>query len=193
MRALLAARRGALGSILAASLFPVLTVVSVASPHARLATAPRLALVSNQTASAVASGISTTCPAASSGVHRYAPGGGNTVALTFDDGPGRDTGRIIAILKQQHVTATFFNLGVHEAPNASVVKTEQAAGYLFGDHTWDHQTMTLLSTSEQASEMDRERAVHRSITGEYPCVFRPPGGAYNDTTLTLARDRRMTV
>ena len=55
MRALLAARRGALGSILAASLFPVVTVVSVASPHARLATAPRLALVSNQTASAVAS------------------------------------------------------------------------------------------------------------------------------------------
>ena len=41
--------------------------------------------------------------------------------------------------------------------------------------------------------MDRERSVHRSITGEYPCVFRPPGGAYNDTTLTLARDRRMTL
>src|SRR5215469_17485660 len=42
--------------------------------------------------------VSATCPAAPYGVNSYAPGSGKTVALTFDDGPGPTTARIMSIL-----------------------------------------------------------------------------------------------
>src|SRR5690349_20994901 len=38
------------------------------------------------------------CPRPSYGAHRYAPGRVKTVALTFDDGPGRSTAAIVKIL-----------------------------------------------------------------------------------------------
>src|SRR5580765_3744485 len=40
-----------------------------------------------------------TCPAASPGVHHFAPGSGKTVALTFDDGPGTSTEAMMTILE----------------------------------------------------------------------------------------------
>lgn len=133
------------------------------------------------------------CPAAPYGVNFYAPGGGKTVALSFDDGPGRDTRRVLSILAANHVPATFFNLGDNEARDPATVRLEKSAGYVLGDHTWDHQSLPSLSTSGQASEMDRERAKQAAITSAYPCLFRPPYGNYDSTTLALARQRGMKV
>jgi peptidoglycan/xylan/chitin deacetylase (PgdA/CDA1 family) len=133
------------------------------------------------------------CPSAPYGVASTAPGAGRTVALTFDDGPGHDTGRIMALLAAAHVTATFFNLGANEAGAPAVVRAERAGGYALGDHTWDHPSMPSLGAAGQAAEMDRQRAVEASITGRYPCVFRPPYGEYDATTLNLANARHMRV
>jgi peptidoglycan/xylan/chitin deacetylase (PgdA/CDA1 family) len=126
-------------------------------------------------------------------VFRSAPGSGKTVALTFDDGPGRSTAQIISILQQAHVTATFFNLGVHEQEQPAMLRTERDDGYALGNHTWDHVDLTTLDAAGQASEMDREMAADSGITGLEPCFFRPPGGAYNGTTLALANARHMQV
>jgi hypothetical protein len=41
--------------------------------------------------------------------------------------------------------------------------------------------------------MDQASAEQVSLTGIQPCGFRPPGGSYNSTTLSLAQQRRMTV
>ncbi len=133
------------------------------------------------------------CPSVSYGLHRYAPGSGKVVALTFDDGPGRSTARIIRILSDAHVEAAFFNIGASEAGAGSVVHVEQRHGFTLGDHTWDHQDLTTLDAPGQASEIDRERAKEASITGAYPCLLRPPNGSYNSTTLHLAQERGMRV
>ncbi len=55
----------------------------------------------------------TMCPAAPYGAQFEAPGArtAKTVALTFDDGPGRSTQAILDILESFHVRATFFNVG----------------------------------------------------------------------------------
>jgi hypothetical protein len=50
------------------------------------------------------------CPRASYCAHSYAPGRGKTVALTFDDGPGRSTAAILKVLARYRVPATFFNI-----------------------------------------------------------------------------------
>jgi len=133
------------------------------------------------------------CPAAPYGPRLYAPGSGKTVALTFDDGPGGSTAAILAVLTRYKVPAMFFNIGVNMAARPSLVRVEARDGYVLGDHTWDHPDLVLLSAAGQAAELDRVSAEQWSLTRTVPCVFRPPGGDYDATTLRLAQQRRMGV
>ena len=135
--------------------------------------------------------VSTSCPAAPYGSNSAAPGSGKTVALTFDDGPGASTASILSIIESYGVAATFFNVGENAAARPQLVREEAAAGYLLGNHTWDHPNMTSLSASAQGTEMDRASAEQHALVGTQPCAFRPPGGNYNATTLSLAQQRRM--
>jgi peptidoglycan/xylan/chitin deacetylase (PgdA/CDA1 family) len=135
----------------------------------------------------------TSCPAVGSGVNHSAPGSGKTVALTFDDGPGVSTAAIEQILQNAGVTATFFNIGINQTVRPALVQDEAARGFLLGNHTWGHPDMSTLSSSDQASEMDRTTAEQISLVGSAPCFFRPPYGAYNGTTLSLAQARNMGV
>jgi len=133
------------------------------------------------------------CPASSFGARFDAPGGGKTVALTFDDGPGTSTAAILAILARYRVPATFFNIGVSMTARPSLVRAEAAGGYALGDHTWNHPDLDLLTAAQQAAELDQASAEQRSITGTVPCAFRPPYGDYDSATLRLAQQRRMGV
>lgn len=143
-------------------------------------------------ASAAASAVRR-CPAASYGVHSHAPGQGKTVALTFDDGPGRTTAAVLRVLARYRVPATFFNLGVNVAARPGLARKEVRAGYAMGNHTWNHPNMVRLSTSQQAAEMGRMSTELRRVAGVLPCVFRPPYGDYNSVTLRLAHQHRMGV
>jgi peptidoglycan/xylan/chitin deacetylase (PgdA/CDA1 family) len=133
------------------------------------------------------------CPAAPLGARSAAPGGGKTVALTFDDGPGKSTSAILAILARYRVSATFFNIGVNMAARPSLVRAEVAGGYAMGNHTWNHRDLDDLTSAQQATELDQASAEQRSITGTVPCAFRPPGGDYDATTLRLAQQGPMGV
>ena len=133
------------------------------------------------------------CPRASYGAHSYAPGRGKTVALTFDDGPGRSTAAILKVLKRYRVPATFFNIGVNVAARPSLVRKEVKAGYAMGDHTWDHPNMNLLSAASQAREIDRMNAELKAVAHVKACAYRPPYGNYDATALSLAQHRRMSV
>ena len=133
------------------------------------------------------------CPASPYGARVDAPGGAKTVALTFDDGPGKSTAAIIAILERYRVPATFFNIGVNMAARPSLVRAEVKGGYAAGNHTWNHPDLDDLTAARQAAELDEASAEQRSITGTVPCAFRPPYGDYNSTTLRLAQQRRMGV
>jgi peptidoglycan/xylan/chitin deacetylase (PgdA/CDA1 family) len=126
-------------------------------------------------------------------VFSAAAGSGKTVALTFDDGPGPSTAGIVSILESFGVPATFFNIGQSAAAQPSMARREAREGYLLGNHTWDHPDMTTLPASAQAAEMDRASAEQQALTGTLPCMFRPPYGSYNSTTLSLAQQRRMRV
>jgi cellulose synthase/poly-beta-1,6-N-acetylglucosamine synthase-like glycosyltransferase/peptidoglycan/xylan/chitin deacetylase (PgdA/CDA1 family) len=65
-----------------------------------------------------------------------------TIALTFDDGPDPTwTPKILAILRREHVRATFFLVGAHAASNPSLVRAELAAGDEVGSHTYTHANL----------------------------------------------------
>jgi len=134
------------------------------------------------------------CAPAQSGAHFYAPGIGKTVALTFDDGPGASTTpAIMSVLRSAGVTATFFNIGENAAAQPSLVRAENDWSYLVGNHTWNHPDLTTLPASQQAAELDQATTVQQNLIGSGPCVFRPPYGSYNSTTLSLAQQRRLTT
>ena len=141
----------------------------------------------------VVSALAVTCPSAGYGVRTSAPGSGKTVALTFDDGPGPQTAPMMRVLEDAGVTATFFDVGVNMTVREDVVRALYNQDFLLGNHTWSHQDLRTLSSSGQAAEMDRATNQQRAIVGDSPCVFRPPYGAYNSTTLSLAQGRGMQV
>ena len=139
---------------------------------------------------------SSPCPIPPAGAQAEAPSipdGGKTVALTFDDGPGPSTSAILSILESFKVRATFFDIGTQETEWPSDVRAEAADGFLIGNHTWNHPDMETLSASAQAAELDEVTDEQKSLTGTVPCVFRPPYGDYNSTTLSLAAQRHMAV
>ncbi|MGO8960673.1 MAG: polysaccharide deacetylase family protein [Streptosporangiaceae bacterium] len=152
-------------------------------PDGQLATPPAVA----------APQVSASCPVAPYGPNYYAPGRGKTVALTFDDGPGKTTASILKILRHNHVTATFFNIGQNMAARTQQVRAEARDGFALGNHTWDHPDLAKLTRSQQTAELDKTTAEQRKLTRTVPCVFRPPYGTYNSTTLSLAHRRRMSV
>jgi peptidoglycan/xylan/chitin deacetylase (PgdA/CDA1 family) len=134
-----------------------------------------------------------TCPSAGYGVRTSAPGSGKTVALTFDDGPGPETTGVMRVLEDPGLTGTFFDIGVNMTVRPTAVQALHSQDFLLGNHTWSHPDMRTQSSTTQALEMDRQPAEQRSLVGDSPCVFRPPYGSYNSTTLSLAQARGMSV
>lgn len=60
------------------------------------------------------------------------------VALTFDDGPGVNTQKVIEILKKHNAKATFFMEGSCIETNPASAKLVQAGGYEIGSHLYSH-------------------------------------------------------
>ena len=123
---------------------------------------------------------------------RTAPGAGDerTVALTFDDGPGRWTPQVLKVLHDRRVTATFFVIGSQVRRNPGPLVQTRAAGHVIGNHSWDHPVVSPSKGWQPAalrSEIDRTGAAIQRVTGVRPCLFRPPGGVTKGTTgLTLS-------
>jgi len=136
------------------------------------------------------------CPTPTSRVLATVPTtASRNVALTFDDGPsGKWTPQVLDILKANDVKATFFMIGENARAYPELVRRVVAEGHAIGNHTYDHPRMESLSPRAQAAQLDSAaRYISAAIDGGYkPCFFRPPYGSYNETTVTLARDREMS-
>ncbi|MDT0331848.1 polysaccharide deacetylase family protein [Nocardiopsis lambiniae] len=103
------------------------------------------------------------------------------VALTFDDGPGEDTGRLLDMLADYDARATFYVLGslVEEFPE--VVERTHAEGHEMGNHSWKHDDLAGMSEQGVAKDIGRTNQAVRAITGSDPWTIRPPYGSLNGT------------
>lgn len=108
-------------------------------------------------------------------LHRGA-GGGKTIALTFDDGPKKDAGRILDILKSKDAKATFFVVGKQAEMFPELVKRMADEGHEIGNHTYNHRDLEYLSETEITQEIFKTVAVVRALTGRQTRFLRPPGG-----------------
>lgn len=100
------------------------------------------------------------------------------VALTFDDGPDNIfTPKILDILKENNIKATFFIVGIRAQANPEMVKRILNEGHSIGNHSWDHPDLDKLSSDKIKSEIKKTDDLLSSIIGYHPSIVRPPYGA----------------
>ena len=110
-------------------------------------------------------------------------GGGRKFALTFDDGPDpRWTPKILDILKQRGVKATFFMIGQNAEGNPALVRRILDEGHEIGSHTYTHPNLGLASSEQVKLELNATQRLLESITGRSTTLFRPPYDADSEPT-----------
>jgi peptidoglycan/xylan/chitin deacetylase (PgdA/CDA1 family) len=121
--------------------------------------------------------------------------GSDTVALTFDDGPDPvQTPRILELLAQYDVKATFCLVGAQVQRHPDIVRQIAAAGHTLCNHTWDHSLTIGRKTPERIQEDLRHtsEAIKAAVPGAEIPFFRAPGGNFTDTLVRTAYVDGMT-
>jgi peptidoglycan/xylan/chitin deacetylase (PgdA/CDA1 family) len=114
------------------------------------------------------------------------------VALTFDDGPGPYTDRLLGMLAAHHARATFFLIGQNIAGREATVRREVAGGHAIGDHTWTHPQLNRLSDQAIRSQLTRTLRGIRRATGDSTTLMRPPYGATDRRVGAVSRRLAMS-
>ncbi|RYZ98953.1 MAG: glycosyltransferase [Sphingobacteriaceae bacterium] len=105
----------------------------------------------------------------------YAP---KKVVLTFDDGPDPNyTPRILDILKEEGVPASFFIVGSMAEKNIPILKRIYDEGYEIGNHTYLHPDISKVSLQRVNLELNATRKLIEAVTGRSTILFRPPFNA----------------
>ncbi|WP_443043375.1 polysaccharide deacetylase family protein [Streptomyces sp. NBC_00358] len=111
------------------------------------------------------------------------------IALTFDAGPSEHSARLLDILKEKKVKATFFLLGKrHIEKYPELVRRMADEGHEVASHTWDHKILTRIPPAEIREELRRPDDEIERLTGHRPTLMRPPQGRTDDTVRKIARE-----
>ena len=102
--------------------------------------------------------------------------------LTFDDGPGPATGRVLDILAASGVKATFCQLGLRVAEAPDVTRRVVAEGHTLCNHSWDHHSpFDALAPADLDGEIGRTQDAFIQAVGGGARYFRAPEGAFGAT------------
>ena len=105
---------------------------------------------------------------------------GPYVAMTFDDGPDATlTPRLLDILKERHIHATFFVLGQRVQDHPEILQRAVAEGHEIGNHSWDHPPLNKLAEGGLQHQLADTSALIKQTVGHAPTIMRPPYGATN--------------
>lgn len=122
----------------------------------------------------------------------HLPSQEKVIALTFDDGPWIETPKVLGILKEYDVKATFFMIGQHVQTYPDIAKQVVAAGHAIGNHTWHHYTHQM-DRDTAAAEIDRTSERIFQVTGAKTLLFRPPAGRLENGLAEYAQNQKNVV
>lgn len=97
------------------------------------------------------------------------------VALTFDDGPSSAyTPKILDILKENHIKASFFIVGENAQMRPDLVERIYKEGHEIGNHTYSHPNVAAVSPFQTKMELNLNQRLFQEVTGHSMTMFRPP-------------------
>jgi peptidoglycan-N-acetylglucosamine deacetylase len=119
---------------------------------------------------------------------------GLKLALTFDDGPHPlFTPKLVQILKDAKVPATFFMIGHMAESYPDMVKLASTNGFEIANHTYSHVTLTKLTDEQVGTEYRATNDILKKLTGKSPRYCRPPGGDFDLNVLESAYGEGLTT
>ena len=99
------------------------------------------------------------------------------MALTFDDGPHPVyTPKILDILKENNIRATFFLIGENAEKHPEIVRRIIAEGHEIGNHTYSHPHLQKINEKQLTKELKKTEDLLLDKFGYRPVLFRPPEG-----------------
>lgn len=98
------------------------------------------------------------------------------VYLTFDDGPTKNTERILKTLSDLDVKASFFLIGSCMEDNPLLTQQILDAEHDIGNHSYTHPRLILRSLAFIIDEIDQTNALIKSLGYDKQIFFRPPYG-----------------
>lgn len=105
-------------------------------------------------------------------------GNNKTIYLTFDDGPGVYTKKILDTLAKYNVKATFF-VTAQFGGYLYLIKNEHDSGHSVGVHTLTHQWDVYSSVDAYINDFNKMNDIVEQYTGSRSRIFRFPGGSSN--------------
>ncbi|WP_204830787.1 polysaccharide deacetylase family protein [Olsenella uli] len=109
----------------------------------------------------------------------YESNGEKIVYLTFDDGPSKNTARVLDVLDQYGAKATFFVTG-REPDHRASIKDAYERGHSIGLHSMTHDYDKIYASEEAFfSDLEQVGEVVKEQIGFVPYLTRFPGGASN--------------
>ncbi|PAX51094.1 polysaccharide deacetylase [Brunnivagina elsteri CCALA 953] len=121
------------------------------------------------------------------------PNNEKVIALTFDDGPWKETTpKMLDILKQNGVKATFFWVGTALQENPEIGRQVVEDGHAIANHTF-HHWYKQMDAATAKSEIERTADLIYKTTGVKTTLFRPPGGYLNNGLAGYAKSQNYAV
>jgi peptidoglycan-N-acetylglucosamine deacetylase len=111
------------------------------------------------------------------------------LALTFDISWGQQMApKVLDVLKQQNIKATFFLSGPWAKNHVEVVKRIRDDGHQIESHGQEHVDLNTLGREGAARNVGNAHAILEELTGRKPSYIRPPNGAFSKESVQGAKD-----
>lgn len=105
---------------------------------------------------------------------------GPFIAITFDDGPhGVQTPRLLKMLRERGIRATFFVVGSCVAENPEIAKQIVKEGHEIANHSWSHPNLGKMGNDNVRDQVERTHNVVRQESETAMTLFRPPYGSFS--------------
>ena len=103
---------------------------------------------------------------------------GPYLAMTFDDGPHATlTPKLLDLLKERNIKATFFVLGQNAAEHPDILRRMAAEGHEIENHSWSHPDLAKLPQDMLRNELSRTQDILANTITQPITMMRPPYGA----------------
>ena len=115
------------------------------------------------------------------------------LALTFDDGPGTHTERLLDVFEANGGKGTFFVVGNMVGDRPETVSRMAAEGHELAGHSWNHRQLTELGEEDLKKQLLNTRAKIYDVTGVDTTLVRPPYGSFDEDVKAACKKYGITM